>query len=364
MQKTTIQFNTTDQPEFYKELKKRVNLYFEESKLSKQGNLNMVIKSIFMLTLYFLPFALMLSGVVVSSLAVLLMWGLMGLGLAGIGLSIMHDANHGAYSSSIHVNKFMGFTLNYLGGYHVNWKIQHNVLHHSFTNIDGLDEDIEKKGIIRFSPTQERRNFFKFQVLYAPLLYAILTLYWVTYKDFDQFFNYEKRGLIKAQNISYKKALFRIIVFKVVYYSIIIAAPILFTDIPWYITIIGFIILHAIGGFILAIVFQSAHVLSDTSFYTPDENNSVENNWAIHQMKTTSNFAMKNLPLTWLIGGLNYQVEHHLFPTICHVHYPEISKIVRKTAAEFNVPYLSHKTFIGAIIDHFVFLNKLGAGKV
>ncbi len=359
-----VRFNENDRPEFYKELKRRVNQHFAEEKISKFGNVNMVMKSIFMFSLYSAPFILMMTGVITATWAVMAMWSIMGLGLAGIGLSVMHDANHGSYSSNANINKFMGFSLNYLGGFHVNWKIQHNVLHHSFTNIDGHDEDIEKKGIIRFSPTQERRKVFKYQLFYAPLLYAILTLYWVTYKDFDQFFSYEKRGLMKGQNLSFGKALSRIILFKVVYYAVIIAAPILFTEIHWSLIVLGFLLMHAIGGFILAIVFQSAHVLSETDFFKPDEENCVENSWAILQMKTTSNFATNNVPLTWLIGGLNYQVEHHLFPTICHVHYPAISKIVRQTAADYDIPYLEHKTFGGAILNHFTFLNKLGVGKI
>ena len=364
MEERTVQFNAKDNPEFYSVLKQRVNSYFKDTNQSKFANANMVIKSIFMLTLYFTPLVLMLTGFVTSTPYVLLMWVLMGLGVAGIGLAIMHDANHGAYSANSNVNKFFGFTLNYLGGYHVNWKIQHNVLHHTFTNIDGYDEDIEKKGIIRFSPNQEKRGLFKFQILYAPILYAILTLYWVTYKDFDQLFNYHKRGLLKAQGLSLRTALFRIIVFKIVYYGVLIVCPILLVPVSWWVIIVGFIIVHASCGQILALVFQSAHVMDETEFFNTDKSHSMENSWAIHQMKTTSNFAVGNVVLTWFLGGLNHQVEHHLFPTICHVHYPAISKIVKNTANEFSVPYLEQKTFFGALVNHFQFLNKLGVGTI
>ena len=363
MQNTFIRFNQNDRPEFYKTLNERVNAYFTQNKITKYGNANMVIKSIFMFALYFTPFILMVTGVVTGTWMMLLMWFLMGLGLAGIGLAVMHDANHGSYSKSDNLNKFMAISLNFLGGYHVNWRIQHNVLHHTFTNIDGYDEDIEKKGIIRFSPNQERRGFFKFQAMYAPLLYAIITLYWVTYKDFDQLMSYNKRDLLKGQKLTFQKALFRIILFKVLYYGIIIALPISL-GIPWWSVVIGFILMHVVGGLILALVFQSAHVLESTEFPEPNDSSEVQNNWAIHQMKTTSNFAMGNLPLTWFIGGLNHQVEHHLFPTICHVHYPAISKIVRETAEEYDIPYLQHKTFTGAIFNHFRFLHHLGVGKI
>jgi linoleoyl-CoA desaturase len=361
MQKTFVRFNEKDNPEFYKTLNKRVNNYFSKNNISRYGNTQMVLKTLFMYALYFTPFIFMVTGVVEGTWGTLSMWFLMGLGVAGIGLAVMHDANHGSYSKNPTLNKFMSISLTYLGGYHVNWRIQHNVLHHSFTNIDGLDEDIEKKGIIRFSPNQERRKAFRFQVLYAPLLYSILTLYWVTVKDFDQLRDYNKRDLLKTQKLTFGKALFRILLVKVLYYGIIIGLPLLI-GMPWWLVLTGFLIMHAVGGLILALVFQSAHVLDSTEFAMSDGTN-MKNNWAIHQMKTTSNFALGNKPLTWFLGGLNHQVEHHLFPNICHVHYPEISKIVRRTANEFDVPYLQHRTFIGAISNHFRFLHRLGLGK-
>lgn len=358
MQKPFIRFNNQDEPEFYKTLNQRVNEYFSQKGISKFGNAQMVIKSIFMFSIYFTPFVLMVTGVVTGIIPILAMWFVMGIGVAGIGLAVMHDANHGTYSKNEGLNKFMSFSLTYLGGYHMNWRIQHNVLHHTFTNIDGYDEDIEKKGIIRFSPNQEKRSVFKFQILYAPLLYSVLTLYWVTVKDFDQLASYHKRDLLKTQKLTFGTALFRIILIKVLYYSIIIGLPIAL-GISWWLVLIGFLIMHAVGGLILALVFQSAHVLDTTEFTLP-EGSSVENSWAVHQMKTTSNFSMGNVPLTWFLGGLNHQVEHHLFPNICHVHYPAISKIVKETAEEFNIPYLQQKTFAGAITNHFRFLNHLG----
>ncbi|MCR9172073.1 MAG: acyl-CoA desaturase [bacterium] len=358
MQETYIRFNTKDKPEFYKTLNQRVNQYFAQRGITKYGNTQMVIKSIFMFAVYFTPFVLMLTGVVSGTLPILAMWFVMGLGVAGIGLSVMHDANHGTYSKNAFLNKFMSTSLTFLGGYHMNWRIQHNVLHHTFTNIDGLDEDIEKKGIIRFSPNQEGKAIFKFQVLYAPVLYSILTLYWVTYKDFDQLIGYHKRDLLKSQKLTFKKALFLIILIKVLYYSVIIGLPIML-GMPWWLVVSGFLIMHAVGGLILALVFQSAHVLDSTDFVEPKES-SVENCWAIHQMRTTSNFSVGNVPLTWFLGGLNHQVEHHLFPNICHVHYPALSKIVKETAKEYDIPYLQQKTFIGAISNHFKFLHHLG----
>lgn len=363
MSRENVIFNEQDRPEFFKVLRQRVNAHFKENNVSRHANFNMVFKTIFMVSLYSIPLFLMLSGVITSFWVMIFMWVLMGFGMSGIGLAIMHDANHGAYSKNQKVNNAVGFILNYIGGYHYNWRIQHNVLHHSFTNVDGYDEDIEKQGIVRFSPTQERKSIFKFQIFYVPILYGILTLYWGLFKDIEQIIRYNKMDLLKTQGLTLRKALFQIITYKIIYFIVTLVLPILLMDFPWWQVVIGFLIMQVICGMILALIFQSAHVIEETDFYKVDENGCVENNWAIHQMKTTANFANGSIFFSWFVGALNYQIEHHLFPNICHVHYKDISKIVKQTAEEFNVPYYHHKTFFGALRSHFKLINDLGTGK-
>lgn len=179
-----VKFDNRKSPEFFKELSKRVNQYFKSNGISKYGNWNMKLKTVFMLSLYIAPFVLMVTGVVTNVWLIVLMWALMGVGMAGIGLSVMHDACHGSYSKNKRVNKILGAVLQILGGSDLNWKIQHNVLHHTFTNIDGFDEDIDTNGLMRFSPNQERKRFHKYQVYYAPFLYGLMTFFWVIMKDF------------------------------------------------------------------------------------------------------------------------------------------------------------------------------------
>ena len=194
MTATTVKFNKTDRPEFFRELRKRINTYFEENNIDRYANGRMVFKTVFMVLLYTVPLGILLSGTLQSTSLIVLMWVLMGLGMAGIGLSVMHDANHGAYSRNPRVNQALGALLNLIGGYHVNWKIQHNVLHHSYTNVHEFDEDI-KKGIIRFSPNQPAHRGYYFQAFYAPFLYGLMTLVWVFVKDFVQLIDYNRRGL-------------------------------------------------------------------------------------------------------------------------------------------------------------------------
>ncbi len=322
----------------------------------------MKFKTVFMLCLYLTPLILMLTGVVTSFWPVILMWAIMGLGMSGIGLSVMHDANHGSYSSNKKVNQALGCIVNLVGGYHVNWKIQHNVLHHSYTNVHGFDEDIDK-GVMRFSPDQERKGFFRFQVYYAPFLYGIMTIYWLLVKDFEQLVRYNKKGLLAGQGISFNKALVQILFNKTWYIALTLVLPLAVMELPWWQILLGFLLMQFICGLILAFIFQPGHVVEDTNFYAPDENGSIENSWAIHQMRTTSNFATGSVLFSWFVGGLNFQIEHHLFPNICHVHYRGISKIVKEIAKEFNVPYYQHKTFIGALKSHFTLLNQLGTGE-
>lgn len=358
----SIKFNRKDRPEFVRELRKRVNQYFKENNISKYGNWKMRVKTAFMVTLYFTPLILLLSGAVTNLWMIMLMWVLMGLGMSGIGLSVMHDANHGAYSRNKHVNNALGFLMNFLGAYHVNWKIQHNVLHHSFTNVDGHDEDIEN-AVMRLSPHQEHKPLHKLQIIYAPFFYGIMTLYWVLGKDFDAVLRYHKKNLLEGQGKNLRGALSEIILHKAWYIVLTVVLPMIILPIAWWQTLLGFLLMHFICGLFLALIFQPAHVIEETEFLDADETGSMENSWAIHQLRTTANFANGSRAFSWFVGGLNYQIEHHLFPNICHIHYRKISKIVRETAEEFGLPYHQHPTFYHAVKSHFRLLYQLGMGK-
>ncbi len=361
MSRPVVKFNTKDNPEFFSVLRKRVNQHFKDKNISKLANTEMKIKTIFMICLYFTPLVLMYAQVFPSTAGTFMLWAIMGLGMSGIGLCIMHDANHGSYSKSKWVNESLGFLINFLGAYHGNWKIQHNVLHHSFTNIADHDEDIDNP-IMRFSPKQERKKGYKYQVFYAPFLYAIMTIYWFISKDFERVFRYENKELLGTQNLTKNKALAIIAFHKIWYIFLTLLIPIYISEVPWWQMVLGFIMMHAITGVCLALIFQPAHVICETNFYEIDKNGSVENNWAIHQLETTANFANGARIFSWFIGGLNNQIEHHLFPKISHVHYRDLSPIVKKTALEYGIPYHQHKTFFDAVKSHFTMLNQLGTG--
>lgn len=354
-----IRFINKNKTHFYNTLKDRVDKYFTDNHISKNANTTMVSKTIVMLLLYFVPLAVIYS----QSIGLLGMWicsAIMGVGLAGIGMGIMHDANHDAYSSNNKLNKIIAFALTLGGGDNRNWKTQHNILHHTYTNIYEYDKDIDNKVIMRFSPAGKRKAIQRFQVVYVFFFYAIMTLYWTTAKDFVQYFQFNIGGQHQDSTSQKIFTFFKLLFWKSVYFTYIIILPITVLHIPWQYVMIGFLTLHTIAGLILSIVFQLAHVVSGTKFPIPDEKGNIENEWAIHQMETTADFARNNNLITYYVGGLNYQIEHHLFPRICHIHYPKIAPIVEATAKEFGIPYIYNETVGKAFRSHMKVISELG----
>lgn len=359
MNSKSIQFTRTHNEEFYKVLRQRVNTYFKSNNISRHANANMVIKTIVMLALYMGPFALILT-VVESTWLTLVLWGLMGFGMAGLGLSVMHDANHGTYSKNEKVNKWVGYVMFLLGGSDVNWRIQHNVLHHTYTNVTGMDEDINPGVIMRFSPHEKRRKLHRYQHMYAWFFYGLMTLMWFISKDYKQAIRYHRKDLIKTQKTTFAKHMATLIIAKAAYFALFILLPIWITTAPIWVTIVGFIIMNYVSGLTLAAIFQPAHVVPTSDFPMPDESGNIDADWAVNQLYNTANFAPGARLFSWYVGGLNYQVEHHLFPNICHVHYRKISQIVEQTAKEYNLPYYSYKTFYEALAEHTRMLRNLG----
>lgn len=361
MKRAIVKFAPRGAESFYDEVKREVADYFEGSGIDPHANTTMRVKTVAMLSMYFLPLAAIVSGLTAfSPVLFFMMWLLAGLGIVGIGVSVMHDSNHGSYADNDTVNTILGNMLSFIGGYAVNWKIQHNILHHTYTNVEGLDEDLEAGKLIRLSPNKPLLKMHRFQHLYAWAIYSITTLYWVTAKDYRMLFRYEKEGLLRKQKITLRKALIELSVYKVIYFGYILVLPMLFSGYAWYMVLAGFTAMHLLGGLLMTCIFQPAHVIPNSDYALPDANGKMENNWALHQVINTTNFCPNSKITSWFIGGLNYQIEHHLFPQVCHVHYPAISKIVKRTAREHGVPYQVLPTFMSAIWHHGKMLKTLG----
>jgi linoleoyl-CoA desaturase len=359
MEKDTPNFSRLDKNQFFRTLNKRVNEYFKENNLKKTGNWQLHLKTIVMFAMFLVPYFVFILIPQMPFWLYLILNLIIGIGMAGVGMNVMHDGNHGSYSTKTWLNKLMGGSIYILAGNVYNWQVQHNVLHHTYTNVVGHDEDLEAGKILRFSDKAPWYKFHKFQHYYSIFLYGLLTINWAITTDFLQMKRYLKRKLSYGE---FKKPSFRwttLVISKIVYFSIWIATPLL-VGIAWWQVLIGFVVMHYTAGLILSVVFQLAHIVEDTHTVEPTQENEVENTWAIHQLFTTANFAPKNWLINFYTGGLNHQIEHHIFPHISHIHYGKIAKIVKQTAIECNLPYFEFKTTREAIYSHFKHLKQLG----
>ncbi len=285
----------------------------------------------------------------------------MGIGMAGVGMNVMHDGNHGSFSKNKWINKLMGASIYILAGNVHNWKVQHNMLHHTYTNIHGHDEDLEAGRIIRFSKHSEWSAYHRFQHIYSVFLYGLLTINWAITTDIKQTRRYLKRKLTYRKKLQPIRQWFILFFTKLIYFVLWIVLPIIFLNLEWWKVLLGFFIMHYTAGLILSLVFQLAHIIEEAQMPIPDKNTgTMKNTWAIHQLFTTVNFATKNKFMNWFTGGLNHQIEHHIFPHISHIHYTDIAKIVKKTAKEFHLPYLEYENTRSALLSHFKYLKQMG----
>jgi len=352
-------FAKQDNLKFFRTLNAKVNNYFKENNIQKTGNWKLYVKTIILFTVFLAPYFLIITLTNMPFWLFLLLSIVLGIGMAGIGMNVMHDGNHGSYSNKNWINKFMGGTIYILAGNVYNWQVQHNVLHHTYTNIHGHDEDLDAGRIIRFTKDAKWYSFHRFQHYYSVFLYGLLTFNWALTTDFKQMRAYLKRKLSYGEAKSTKILWKTLVITKIIYFSVWIVLPIVI-GITWWKVLIGFFVMHYTAGLILSIVFQLAHVVHETENPKPNDSGEMENTWAIHQLFTTVNFAPKNWIVNWYTGGLNHQIEHHLFPNISHIHYGKIAKLVKETAQDCNLPYHEYKTMRSAVIAHFKHLKDLG----
>ena len=356
---TTIKFAKIDKARFFRTLNKRVNTYFKENNIKKTGNWKLYCKAILMFSLFIIPFVFILV-MPMPYWLLLLLTVVIGIGMAGVGMNVMHDANHESFSSKKWLNKLMGSSMYALSGNVYNWKVQHNVLHHTFTNIKDHDEDIDAGRIIRFSEHADWLPIHKFQKYYSPFIYGLLTINWAITTDIKQMHRYLKKKLSYGKFPNPAVEWTKLVITKLAYYSFWLILPLFVVEAAWWQIIIAFFVMHYTAGIILSFVFQLAHIVPTTETPKPDMEGNLEHTWAVHQLYTTTNFAPNNWFVNFYTGGLNHQVEHHIFPHISHVHYDKIAEIVRKTTAEFNLPYNEYKTMTRALIEHFKHIAELG----
>jgi linoleoyl-CoA desaturase len=350
-------FKPSVKSEFSRVLRERVNAHFKDNGISTDANAEMVIKSVLLVIAWLGTYSIIVFGNLPIWLTFPL-WALLGALIALVSVNIGHDAIHGAYTKKKWLKDILCHSFNINGASAYMWKISHNHAHHTYTNIHGHDADINPGDILRISPSTKLRAFHRFQHIYAFFLYSFATFSWVFAKDYVQFFQNE------INNYENKKhpvrEYFLLFFYKFLNYGMYLVIPLLFMPYSWGVILGGYLIMHAVSGFYLAIIFMLAHGVEEVHFPLPDDEGIIGDDWVIHQMHTTANFSTNSWWAGFLTGGLNTQIEHHLFANVCGVHYRSIAKIIQSTCKEFGVPYYDIPSFGAAIASHYRFLKKLG----
>lgn len=350
-----IKFNNANSV-FFQSLKKAVDDYFQTKGLRKTGNFKLYVKTIVLIPAAIGIYVLLLSGLLPAAVSIILCV-LLGLIISSIGFNVMHDACHGSFSSKKWVNETLGLTLNALGGTAFFWKQKHNILHHTYTNIAGADDDIAQSKLLRQSPTQDWMPIHRYQHIYLTAAYSLTLFMWVWVRDYKKYFTRRIHNTMLQPMNSREHLIFW--ASKLLYLLFYVALPIFMVGfLPW---LLGMCITYLTAGIMLSYVFQLAHAVEGPEFEAVGlEDKVIESEWAIHQIKTTANFSPRNKVLSWFVGGLNYQIEHHLFPRIAHIHYPALSAIVREHCQKFGLPYHSFPTVMQAVKSHVSLMKKFG----
>lgn len=350
-------FQALKKSEFSRVLRARVNAYFKENGITTYANKAMAIRSVLLITGWIGVYLVLVFGNLPLWLSYIA-WPLLGALIALVSVNVGHDAIHGAYTKKKWLKDLLCHTFNINGASAYMWKISHNHAHHNYTNIHGHDEDINPGDVMRIAPSAQLLPAHKYQHIYGFFLYTLATVSWVFAKDYKQFFENKINNYDGKKHP--KREYFLLFFYKIINYSMYLVIPIIVMPYSWGHIVAGFLMMHAVSGFYLAIIFMLAHAVEEVHFPLPNEEGIVNDDWVIHQMHTTANFSSQSRIASFFTGGLNQQIEHHLFANICSVHYLHLSKIVKQTSAEYDVPYYDIPTFWQAITSHYRFLKKLG----
>ncbi len=343
--------------EFFLTLRKRVDAYFEDNNITPYANTEMVIKTIVAIVSWVATYALIITDTVSEPIPLILTFLALGFINIFIAFNIMHDATHDAYSSKQWINDLLGYSMNFVGGNQYLFRRMHGA-HHGYVNIHGIDVTLETHGMFRFTPAEPWLPKHKYQHIYTPILYSLAMIHWVTFKDFKWFFMEANIGNQKKLNHPLREYVI-LIVSKLFYFGALLALPLYLLSAPAWLIILAFINMHLLPSLVFALIFQVTHVYDGTHYPLPDDKGNIENNYALHVLETTADFARQSKIGSWLMGGINIHVVHHIFPRVCHVHYPAITKILIEVAEEYGVEYQENETFTEALVKHMSMLKHL-----
>ena len=339
---------------FFNTLKQRVNAYFRDNKINRYANVQAIVKALVFFGLYISAYIIILGGHL-PLLTFWLSWFFMGVSMMFAAMSIVHDAAHNAFSSKKWVNQFLLRFANLVGGDGYMYKYKHTISHHPYTNIPGVDIDLEQSNIVRVTPFTKSRTEHQHQSWYMKVLYPFYIFYWVLIRDF-KYYRLERIGPVKAHHATIHWVF--LFTSKVFYIFYMLVLPSLILPNPFWQILLGFFLMHLGSGVVAMFALLSNHVVEDSLFVIPDENGMIKCSWGEHQLRTTDDFSPDSPIVSFFFSGLNHHVAHHLFPNYCHVHYPAITKLVRVTAKEFGLRY-RYNSITGGLQSHFRLLRKL-----
>ena len=349
-----VKFRPSKKSTLPEDLRKEVNNYFVNNKVSQFGNTEMIIKLILWLLLWVVTYITII--LTKDNFFLCVVCGFIHMFThVGIAFNITHDANHDAVFKSKKWNAFFGYFIELLGVNRNLWILSHNQEHHTYINILPHDNNIEGYKILRLTPEDKWYKHHKYQWLYAPFIYGLSTINYATLRDFKMIGKYAKASKVKLSPAFFAEFIF----FKILYYAYLFIIPIFVFKVSVWIVLTYFLIGHFVNGLFLALIFVTGHLTENTLYPEVTENN-VDNNWSSHVIQTTGDYAVKLPFLQWLVGGINLHVAHHLFPRICHVHYKDISPVIKNVAEKHGLTYREIPGLFGALKSHFMLLKQLG----
>ncbi len=349
-----IKFQPEPVDGFYNTLKHRVNTYFHENKISRFATPQAIIKATALFSLFISTYIIILT-VELSFGLFLLAWFFQGVFIIFAAMSIVHDAAHGAFSRRKWVNALLLRFANLVGGDGYMYKYKHTVSHHPYTNIHGIDIDLEQSGMVRVTPFTKSKKKHRYQYWYMKILYPFYILFWVLMRDF-KYYRMEKIGPVKAHHARIHWAM--LFTSKLFYFFYMLVLPYWLLPYPFWQVFLGFFIMHMGSGIVAMFALLSNHVVEDSLFVVPDDDGLIPCTWGEHQLRTTDDYSPDSRLISFMFSGLNHHVAHHLFPRYCHVHYPVITKMVRAAAREFGLRY-RFNSITGGLYSHFRLLRKL-----
>eukprot|EP00818_Percolomonas_sp_WS_P001012 CAMPEP_0117437580 /NCGR_PEP_ID=MMETSP0759-20121206/1596_1 /TAXON_ID=63605 /ORGANISM="Percolomonas cosmopolitus, Strain WS" /LENGTH=530 /DNA_ID=CAMNT_0005229215 /DNA_START=29 /DNA_END=1619 /DNA_ORIENTATION=+ len=346
---------------FYATLKKRVEHHLSKSNKSHRDQPLMYLKAFLSLLVYiFLYVLLYFSHTVRESMLLTVMLAIgWGWSTANIGMNIMHDGNHGAFSNRWYLNSLTGYSFDFMGGSSFVWRMIHTNGHHVNTNVEEKDPDIHtnEPHFRRIRDSQKWHFWYWFQPFYLPIMYSTL-IFEFAFRDFAAMILGAWGGTI-FQEVSLTEWIVFLLV-KLWYVGYQFVVPRVIIGLSWSHIALVYCLCSMVGSEILVCMFQVNHVTDKAEMTHCDEDTfEVPHDWASFQIRGSTDFAPGSWFWNHFSGGLNHQIEHHLFPSMSHVHYPAIQPIVEQTCEEFGVPYRYYDTFWDALRGHFRVLWRL-----